>query len=125
MRKFDFHKRRTRSFKSRRRALDRVANLGRKALGVHERGDDAHAFLFDAGASRSCELGRDILGRGVVLVMPARYQGVHGKRHIFDCATEGANLVERAAERYHSVTRCRPIRGFEANNAAERCRLAD
>ena len=123
MRKLDFHNFGARLAKClggfRNASLHLVGKAGR----IHESGHNANAHAFDALLARGAEIGLHIL-RGAVHGIVAT-NGVHRGGGIAHAARERADLVKRAAERNHAITRNHAIGRLHANNAAERCRLAN
>ena len=123
MRKLNFH-----DFGARRaKGLGGLRNASLhfvgKAGSIHESGHDANAHAFDALLARRAEIGFHVLRSAVHGIVAAN--GVHGGSGIANAARERANLVERAAERDDAVTRNHAIGRLHADNAAERCGLAN
>jgi len=106
-------------------ALNSGLDLGRQALGLHKRGDDAHALALDAVVEMLGKVDDAILAGAVVRIVARAGKRVHGQRDILDRAAKGAHLVERRAKGDHAVTAHGAIRGLKAHHAAQRCRLTN
>ena len=123
MRKLDFHDFGARLAKClsgfRNASLHLVGKTGR----IHESGHNANAHTFDALLARGAEIGLHVLRGAVHGIVAAN--GVHRGGGIANAARERTDLVKRAAERNHAITRNHAIGRLHANNAAERCRLAN
>ena len=106
-------------------ALNSGFDLGRQALGLHKRRDDAHALALDAVVEMLGKVDGAILAGAVVWIVARAGKRVHGQRDILDRATKGAHLIERRAKGNHAVTAHGAIRGLKAHHAAQRRRLAN
>ena len=105
--------------------LNSGLDLGRQALGLHKRRDDAHALALDAVVEVLGKVDGTILTGAVVRIVARAGKRVHGQRDILDRAAKGPHLVERRAKGNHAVTAHGAIRGLKAHHAAEARRLAD
>ena len=106
-------------------ALNSGLDLGRQALGLHKRRDDAHALALDAVVEVFGKVDGAVLAGAVVRIVARAGERVHGQRDVLDRTAEGANLVERRTKGHHAVAAHGAIRGLKAHHAAERRRLAD
>ena len=106
-------------------ALNSSLDLGRQALGLHKRGDDAHALALDAVVEMLGKVDGAILAGAVVRIVARAGKRVHGQRDVLDRAAKGTHLVERRAKGNHAVTAHCAIRGLKAHHAAQRRRLAN
>ena len=123
MRKLDFHDFGARRAKNLGGLRNTSLHFVGKAGSIHESRHDANAHAFDALLARRAEIGLHVLRSAVHGIMAAN--GVHGGSGIANAARERANLVKRAAERDDAITRNHAIGRLHANNAAERCGLAN
>ncbi len=101
-------------------ALNSGLDLGRQALGLHKRRDNAHALALDAVVEMLGKVDGAILARAVVRIVARAGKRVHGQRDILDRAAKGPHLVERRAKGNHAVTAHGAIRGLKAHHAAQR-----
>ena len=106
-------------------ALNSGLDLGRQALGLHKRGDNAHALALDAVVEVLGKVDGAILAGAVVRIVARAGKRVHGQRDVLDRAAKGAHLVERRAKGNHAVTAHGAVRGLKAHHAAEARRLAN